>query len=155
MDAYGPHAASSIWDNVGCEMIYGTGDEKLAEQVEKRLGDATVNVVTQTGRGGCRGSILRGSTKPSIRIAGLSCSGKRTSKCRRMSNSSSGPACGRSGPRKSDGGRNGNLLPAAKPRRRSRIPELTVEIPIDDGSGQIVQPTRRRISANQMAQPLD
>ena len=35
MDAYGPHAASSIWDNVGCEMIYGTGDEKLAEQVEK------------------------------------------------------------------------------------------------------------------------
>ena len=47
MDAYGPHAASSIWDNVGCEMIYGTGDEKLAEQVEKRMGDSTVSVVTQ------------------------------------------------------------------------------------------------------------
>jgi hypothetical protein len=27
MDAYGPHAASSIWDNVGCEMIDGTRDE--------------------------------------------------------------------------------------------------------------------------------
>jgi hypothetical protein len=35
------------------------------------------------------------------------------------------------------------------------IPELTVEIPIDDGSGPIVQPTTRRISANQMAQSRD
>jgi hypothetical protein len=35
------------------------------------------------------------------------------------------------------------------------IPELTVEIPIDDGSGPIVQPTTRRISANHMAQSLD
>ena len=36
-----------------------------------------------------------------------------------------------------------------------QIPELTVEIPIDDGSDPIVQPTRRRISATQMGQSLD
>jgi type IV secretion system protein VirD4 len=48
MDVYGSYAASDVFDNVGCEMVYGTGDEKLAEQLEKRMGDATVNVVTQT-----------------------------------------------------------------------------------------------------------
>lgn len=47
MDVYGSYAATDVFDNVGCEMIYGTGDEKLAEQLEKRLGDATVNVVTK------------------------------------------------------------------------------------------------------------
>ena len=47
MDVYGSYAASDVFDNVGCEMVYGTGDEKLAEQLEKRLGDATVGVVTQ------------------------------------------------------------------------------------------------------------
>ena len=47
MDVYGTNAATDVFDNVGCEMIYGTGDEKLADQIEKRLGDATVSVITQ------------------------------------------------------------------------------------------------------------
>jgi type IV secretion system protein VirD4 len=47
MDVYGSYAASDVFDNVGCEMVYGTGDEVLALQLEKRMGDATVNVVTQ------------------------------------------------------------------------------------------------------------
>ena len=46
MDVYGPNAATDVFDNVGCEMIYGTGDEKLAEQLEKRMGDQTVPVIT-------------------------------------------------------------------------------------------------------------
>ena len=47
MDVYGSYAASDVFDNVGCEMVYGTGDEVLALQLEKRMGDATVNVITQ------------------------------------------------------------------------------------------------------------
>jgi type IV secretion system protein VirD4 len=47
MDVYGSYAASDVFDNVGCEMVYGTGDEVLALQLEKRLGDATVDVMTQ------------------------------------------------------------------------------------------------------------
>ena len=47
MDVYGSYAATDVFDNVGVEMVYGTGDERLAEQLEKRLGDATVGVVTQ------------------------------------------------------------------------------------------------------------
>ena len=47
MDVYGSYAASDVWDNVGCEMVYGTGDEVLAHNWKKRMGDATVNVVTQ------------------------------------------------------------------------------------------------------------
>lgn len=50
MDAYGPHAAASIFDNVGAEMIFGTSDEKLAEQVEKRVGASTRQVQTSTRR---------------------------------------------------------------------------------------------------------
>jgi type IV secretion system protein VirD4 len=46
MDTYGSYAASDIFDNVGAEMIYGTGDEKLAKQLEERMGDTTLNVVT-------------------------------------------------------------------------------------------------------------
>ena len=46
MDTYGSYAASDIFDNVGVEMVYGTGDEKLAKQLEERLGDTTMNVVT-------------------------------------------------------------------------------------------------------------
>jgi type IV secretion system protein VirD4 len=46
MDAYGPYAASSIFDNVGAEIIMGTSDEKLAEQIEKRVGNRTVQVQT-------------------------------------------------------------------------------------------------------------
>lgn len=47
MDVYGNYAATDIFDNVGCEMIYGTGDEKLADQIEKRMGDDTVPVITK------------------------------------------------------------------------------------------------------------
>ena len=47
MDVYGSYAATDVFDNVGVEMVYGTGDEKLAEQLEKRLGDTTVPVETQ------------------------------------------------------------------------------------------------------------
>ena len=46
MDCYGPNAASSIFDNVGCEMIYATNDEKLASQVEDRMGNDTISIVT-------------------------------------------------------------------------------------------------------------
>jgi type IV secretion system protein VirD4 len=46
MDTYGSYAASDIFDNVGVEMVYGTGDEKLAKQLEERMGDTTLNVVT-------------------------------------------------------------------------------------------------------------
>jgi type IV secretion system protein VirD4 len=46
MDTYGSYAASDIFDNVGIEMVYGTGDEKLAKQLEERMGDTTLNVVT-------------------------------------------------------------------------------------------------------------
>jgi type IV secretion system protein VirD4 len=48
MDVYGTYAATDVFDNVGCEMVYGTGDEKLADQLEKRLGDATVDVITES-----------------------------------------------------------------------------------------------------------
>ncbi len=47
MDVYGSYAATDVFDNGGCEMLYGTGDEKLAEQIEKRLGDDTIPVFTQ------------------------------------------------------------------------------------------------------------
>ena len=47
MDVYGTYAATDVFDNVGCEMVYGTGDEKLADQLEKRMGDATVDVITE------------------------------------------------------------------------------------------------------------
>ena len=47
MDMYGVNAATDIFDNVGCEMMYGTGDEKLAKQYEERMGDRTVDVTTQ------------------------------------------------------------------------------------------------------------
>jgi type IV secretion system protein VirD4 len=46
MDTYGNYAASDIFDNVGVEMVYGTGDEKLAKQLEERLGNTTMNVIT-------------------------------------------------------------------------------------------------------------
>ena len=33
MDTYGSYAATDVFDNVGCEMVYGTGDETLALQL--------------------------------------------------------------------------------------------------------------------------
>jgi type IV secretion system protein VirD4 len=39
---YGAQLAIDIFDNVGCEIIFGTGDIELAGELEKRLGDDTV-----------------------------------------------------------------------------------------------------------------
>ena len=39
---YGAQMAIDIFDNVGCEIIFGTGDIELAQELEKRLGDDTV-----------------------------------------------------------------------------------------------------------------
>lgn len=39
---YGAHLAIDIFDNVGCEIVFGTGDIELAQELEKRLGDNTV-----------------------------------------------------------------------------------------------------------------
>jgi type IV secretion system protein VirD4 len=47
MDTYGSYAATDVFDNVGVELIYGTGDETLALQIEHRMGDQTVGVTTQ------------------------------------------------------------------------------------------------------------
>ena len=153
MDAYGPHAASSIWDNVGCEMIYGTGDEKLAEQVERRLGDATVNVVTQNRP--------RWMSWP------------HPSRQHEAEHPHRRPLLLRQEVLQMPPDEQLILRPGMRPIRAKKIrwwqerefiarckappeiPELTVEIPIDDGSGPIVQPTRRRISANHVAQSLD
>ncbi len=46
-ELYGEHGASDIFDNLGAEIIFGTGDHALALDVEKRLGDNTVNVITK------------------------------------------------------------------------------------------------------------
>ena len=46
-ELYGTHAASDIFDNLGAEIVFGTGDLELAQELEKRLGDATVSVITQ------------------------------------------------------------------------------------------------------------
>ena len=39
---YGANLATDIFDNVGAEIVFGTGDLALAEELEKRLGDNTV-----------------------------------------------------------------------------------------------------------------
>jgi type IV secretion system protein VirD4 len=39
---YGPNAAADIFDNLGVELVFGTNDLELAEEIEKRAGDKTV-----------------------------------------------------------------------------------------------------------------
>jgi type IV secretion system protein VirD4 len=46
-ELYGQHGAADIFDNLGVEVVFGTGDLELAQELEKRLGDSTVNVITQ------------------------------------------------------------------------------------------------------------
>jgi type IV secretion system protein VirD4 len=46
-ELYGQHGAADIFDNLGAEVVFGTGDLELAQELEKRLGDATVNVTTK------------------------------------------------------------------------------------------------------------
>jgi type IV secretion system protein VirD4 len=45
-ELYGQHGAADIFDNLGAEVVFGTGDLELAQELEKRLGDDTVNVTT-------------------------------------------------------------------------------------------------------------
>jgi type IV secretion system protein VirD4 len=48
MATYGSQKATDVFDNAGAELVLGTGDQVLAKQIEERLGDATINVVTHT-----------------------------------------------------------------------------------------------------------
>ena len=48
MATYGSQKATDVFDNVGAELVLGTGDQVLAKQIEERLGDATINVITRT-----------------------------------------------------------------------------------------------------------
>ena len=48
MATYGSQKATDVFDNVGAELVMGTGDQVLAKQIEERLGDATINVITHT-----------------------------------------------------------------------------------------------------------
>jgi type IV secretion system protein VirD4 len=45
-EIYGQHGTTDIFDNLGAEVVFGTGDLELAQELEKRLGDDTVNVTT-------------------------------------------------------------------------------------------------------------
>ncbi len=44
---YGDAAAEDIFDNIGAEIVFGTNDLKLTKELSERMGDDTVNVVTQ------------------------------------------------------------------------------------------------------------
>jgi len=44
---YGANLATDIFDNIGAEIIFGTGDIALAEELEKRIGHDTVTYDTQ------------------------------------------------------------------------------------------------------------
>ena len=39
---YGQNGAADIFDNLGAEIIFGTGDIDLAKEIENRVGDDTV-----------------------------------------------------------------------------------------------------------------
>jgi type IV secretion system protein VirD4 len=44
---YGPDAAEDLFDNTGCEIVFGTNDLKLTKELSERMGDDTINVVTK------------------------------------------------------------------------------------------------------------
>jgi type IV secretion system protein VirD4 len=44
---YGEDGAADIFDNCGVEIVFGTNDLKLTQELAERMGDDTVNVVTQ------------------------------------------------------------------------------------------------------------
>jgi type IV secretion system protein VirD4 len=44
---YGPDAAEDLFDNTGCEIIFGTNDLKLTKELSERMGDDTINVTTK------------------------------------------------------------------------------------------------------------
>jgi type IV secretion system protein VirD4 len=47
MATYGSDAATDIWDNVGAECVFSTGDHVLAKQLSERFGDTTTTVITK------------------------------------------------------------------------------------------------------------
>jgi type IV secretion system protein VirD4 len=44
---YGADAAEDLFDNTGCEIVFGTNDLKLTKELSERMGDDTINVVTK------------------------------------------------------------------------------------------------------------
>jgi type IV secretion system protein VirD4 len=44
---YGPDAAEDLFDNTGCEIVFGTNDLRLTKELSERMGDDTINVVTK------------------------------------------------------------------------------------------------------------
>ena len=44
---YGEDGAADIFDNCGVEIMFGTNDLKLTQELSERMGDDTINVVTQ------------------------------------------------------------------------------------------------------------
>ncbi|MFL5279915.1 MAG: type IV secretory system conjugative DNA transfer family protein [Rhodopila sp.] len=44
---YGTDAAEDIFDNTGAEIVFGTNDHKLTKELEERLGNDTIDVVTR------------------------------------------------------------------------------------------------------------
>ena len=44
---YGADSAEDIFDNTGAEIVFGTNDLKLTKEVSERMGDDTINVITQ------------------------------------------------------------------------------------------------------------
>ncbi|WP_076728718.1 type IV secretory system conjugative DNA transfer family protein [Methylobacterium radiotolerans] len=48
-DLYGPDKAAAILDNCGLEVVFGTKDQDLAEELSKRLGYDTVETASRSG----------------------------------------------------------------------------------------------------------
>ena len=44
---YGADAAEDLFDNTGCEIVFGTNDLKLTKELSERMGDDTINVTTK------------------------------------------------------------------------------------------------------------
>jgi len=44
---YGADAAEDLFDNTGCEIVFGTNDLRLTKELSERLGDDTIDVITR------------------------------------------------------------------------------------------------------------
>jgi type IV secretion system protein VirD4 len=44
---YGADSAEDLFDNTGCEIVFGTNDLRLTKELSERMGDDTINVVTK------------------------------------------------------------------------------------------------------------
>ena len=49
LELYGPDKAETILDNCGLEVVFGTKSQKLAEELSRRLGYATVTATSRSG----------------------------------------------------------------------------------------------------------